>query len=77
MGKHYQTDTLEQYTSFAKTYIPAACFYALGIATTKLSLLAFYFRIFKSKESIRIPIYVLSFIVIGWGVSVVRALIYS
>ena len=71
MGKHYQTVSLEQYTSFAKTYIPAACFYAAGIALTKMSLLTFYYRIFKSTESIRLPIYILSFFVLGWMISVV------
>lgn len=72
MGKHYQTDTLEQITNFAKTYIPAACFYAVGIAMTKMSLLAFYYRIFKAMKSIVFPICALSFFVLGWMIAVVR-----
>lgn len=77
MGKHFQTATPEQYTSFAKTYIPAACFYAVGIAMTKMSLLAFYQRIFASRKSIRLPIYVLSFVVSGWMVAVILVSIFS
>lgn len=73
MGKHYQTDTQEQYVSFAKTYIPAACFYAVGIATTKLSLLAFYYRIFSATKSIILPIRILSLIVLGWMIAVVSS----
>ena len=72
MGRHYKADTPDQITTFAKTYIPAACFYAVGIAMTKMSLLAFYYRIFKAMKSIVFPICALSFVVLGWMIAVVR-----
>jgi len=44
--------------------------YTLSICTTKYSILLFYWRIFE-RTSIRIPIYILTALVTGWGLGVV------
>jgi len=72
LGKHFESITLLQLTLFLKTYLPAAVCYATTISMTKLSILAFYWRIFNSQKSIRLPIYVLTLVVICWNIAVVR-----
>ncbi|OJJ70086.1 hypothetical protein ASPBRDRAFT_45416 [Aspergillus brasiliensis CBS 101740] len=50
--------------------------YTLSICFTKYSVLLFYWRIFGT-TSIRIPIYVLAFVVTGWGLGVIFTTIFQ
>lgn len=54
---------------FAAEYL-----YTFSIVFVKLSILALYWRIFGSLNSTRIPIWILSGIVIAWGIAVVSFL---
>ncbi|CAG7565992.1 unnamed protein product [Fusarium equiseti] len=49
----------------------AECLYTLSIVFVKLSILALYCRIFGSQNSTRIPVWILSGIVIAWGNAVI------
>jgi hypothetical protein len=45
--------------------------YTLSVCFTKYSVLLFFWRIFGS-TNIRIPIYILAFLITAWGLGVVR-----
>lgn len=45
--------------------------YTLSLCFTKYSILLFFWRIFGS-TNIRIPIYILAFVITAWGLGVVR-----
>lgn len=64
-----------KYAEFAKTCILAACFciYAVGIATTKMLLLADYYRIFGGTKSSILPIRILSLIALGCMIAVISS----
>ena len=71
LGRHVDLRNPAVITNFLKTYLPAACFYATSVAFTKLSILMFYWRIFKTVKQIRLPIYILGAIVIAWNIAIV------
>ena len=72
MGRHVDLANTAALTHFLKTYIPAGCFYATSVSFSKLSILVFYWRIFKTIKQIHLPIYILGGIVIAWNIAVVR-----
>ncbi|EEQ28754.1 conserved hypothetical protein [Microsporum canis CBS 113480] len=50
--------------------------YTLSVCFTKYSILLFYWRIFNA-TSIRIPIYIITSIVTGWGIGVIGTTIFQ
>lgn len=68
-GQHYEILGEEYATNFFKNLFVGEILYALVICLVKFSILAFYWRLFAA--TIRVPCYILGFIVTSWGVAVV------
>lgn len=70
-GKHYQLLDGDSVTPLQKMIFVGEIFYILTLTLAKLSILCFYWRIFSSSTSIRLPIYILSGIVSMWSLAAV------
>ncbi|KAL8821621.1 MAG: hypothetical protein Q9223_000364 [Gallowayella weberi] len=68
--QHIWTAPMDAGVVWAKGLFISEVSYTIIICSIKFSLLAFYWRIFKQSK-IRIPIYVLGFIVSCWGIAVI------
>ncbi|EPE31737.1 integral membrane protein [Glarea lozoyensis ATCC 20868] len=77
LGRHVDLTNSAAITNFLKTYLPAACFYATSISFSKLSILVFYWRIFRPIKQIHLPIYILGSIVVAWNIAIVLVVIFQ
>jgi hypothetical protein len=71
-GKHVWVAPPEAVKVWAIGLFISEIVYTLTLVTVKFSTLAFYWRIFGSSTSIRIPIWSLLGVVAAWGIAVVR-----
>lgn len=72
MGTHIadimaRPDGIEAVNNFLRWIFVGQLMYTFSISFSKFTILAFYWRLFSIKA--RIPIYVMSFIVFGWLIS--------
>ncbi|KAL4877421.1 hypothetical protein BJY04DRAFT_222170 [Aspergillus karnatakaensis] len=67
VGLHMHEVTQEAREYALKSLIPLQCLYGFGGALVKTSFMALYYRIFGTKKSLRIAIYITFIIVWGWG----------
>jgi hypothetical protein len=74
VGTHIYPLGMTGFSNFFINLFVCEIFYTLSICLTKYSILMFYWRIFGT-TNIRIPIYVIFFLVTGWGLGVVRRII--
>ena len=74
-GHHYQDLPADSLTTFAKNIFTEEILYFIVIGLVKLSILLFYWRLFRN--SIRIPCYILGAITACWEIAVVGRLLYS
>jgi hypothetical protein len=70
-GKHVWVGPPEATKVWATGLFISEIVYTLTLVTVKWSTLAFYWRIFGSKPTIHIPIWILFGIIAAWGVAVV------
>lgn len=71
LGKHVWAAPPNATRAWALGLFIAEITYTLGLVFVKWSILAFYWRIFNARPSIRIPIWIMFFIVCSWGTAVV------
>jgi hypothetical protein len=71
LGKHVWADPPDAQYAWAVGLFIAELGYFATITCVKLSILAFYWRSFKVRSSVKIPIYVLAVIVVMWAIAVV------
>lgn len=71
LGKHVWADPPDAQYAWAIGLFIAELGYFVTIACVKWSILAFYWRSFKIRSSVKIPIYILAVIVLLWATSVV------
>ncbi|KAL2864488.1 putative integral membrane protein [Aspergillus lucknowensis] len=76
VGTHIYQYGMPGMTHFFLNLFVCEILYTFSICFTKYSILLFYWRIFK-KTSIRIPIYILTFLVTGWGLGVLFTTIFQ
>ena len=72
LGQHYQS-LPGDFALFGKNIFTEGILYFLVIGLVKLSMLAFYWRLFR--DSIRIPCYILGTLILGWQIAVVGQLL--
>ena len=72
LRQHYETLPSE-IALFGKNIFTEGILYFLVIGLGKLSMLAFYWRLFR--DSIRIPCYVLGTLILCWQIAVVGRLL--
>ena len=74
LGRHVNLadpNVMANTTQFLKLYIPAAVCQLTSTSFSKLSILAFLWRIFSANPRIRMPIIVLTCAAIGWNIAIV------
>ncbi|MCJ1294429.1 hypothetical protein MMC34_005987 [Xylographa carneopallida] len=76
LGKHIVTLSLTQITDFAQTYWATQLIFACASNTIKISILAFYLRIFPSRRFRNAAIIVGAFVVAGW-ISLIFSVVFS
>ncbi|KAL8872930.1 MAG: hypothetical protein Q9174_001533 [Haloplaca sp. 1 TL-2023] len=69
LGKHIWVAPMDAGVVWAKGLFISEVSYTIIICSIKFSLLAFYWRLFKQSK-IRVPIYILTFVVSCWGLAV-------
>ena len=72
LGRHYEVIAQEDLRAFGQTYLAGSVVFTGTLALAKYSILALYWRIFGHVGSIRLPIYGLLGLVMGWFVFTVR-----
>lgn len=72
VGRHIWVGSPDAAEVWATGLFISEVVYTLTVVMVKLSTLSFYWRLFASKRSIRIPIWILVSIVSAWGIAVVR-----
>ena len=68
---------IQAYTMHCQNGLASFALYFTTTATTKMSLLLLYYRLFYPTRRFRIAIYISSFIVIAWWIAVVFADIFQ
>ncbi|KAF7184404.1 hypothetical protein CNMCM7691_005224 [Aspergillus felis] len=76
VGTHIYPLGMTGFSNFFINLFVCEIFYTLSICMTKYSILMFYWRIFGT-TNIRIPIYVIFFLVTGWGLGVIFTTIFQ
>ncbi|GFF44457.1 hypothetical protein IFM58399_07297 [Aspergillus lentulus] len=76
VGTHIYPLGMTGFSNFFINLFVCEIFYTLSICLTKYSILMFYWRIFGT-TNIRIPIYVIFFLVTGWGLGVIFTTIFQ
>ncbi|EGD98237.1 integral membrane protein [Trichophyton tonsurans CBS 112818] len=76
LGKHIYPYGLKGFGDFFLNLFVIEILYTLSICFTKYSILLFYWRIFNA-TSIRIPIYLITGLVTGWGIGVIGTTIFQ
>ncbi|QYS93196.1 Epl1/Sm1 [Trichoderma simmonsii] len=77
LGKHVWADPPDAQYAWAIGLFIAELGYFVTIACVKWSILAFYWRSFKIRSSVKIPIYILAIIVLLWATSVILVTIFQ
>ena len=72
LGQHYRT-LPGDFTLFSKNLYIEGILYYLAIGLCKISMLAFYWRLFR--DSIRIQCYILGTLILCWLIAVVGRLL--
>lgn len=75
LGKHADELDLQTIIRFMQFVFPAQLLYVVALAFIKLSLLAFYWRLFSVRS--KIPIILAAVLVVAWGIAVNFALIFT
>ncbi|KAH8703286.1 hypothetical protein BGW36DRAFT_443399 [Talaromyces proteolyticus] len=75
-GKHVDTLSAETLMEYGKNFYILLLFYNLGLAFFKLSLLAFYIRVFSVLNTIRTASYILSAAIVAWMIATEFLLIF-
>lgn len=75
IGHHYEEYSIDEVVEFLKFVFPAQIVYVIALAFIKLSILAFYWRIFAIKA--RIPLIIGTVIVGAWGIGSSLALVFT
>ncbi|KAI6084699.1 hypothetical protein F4821DRAFT_242130 [Hypoxylon rubiginosum] len=70
VGRHIWVGSPDAAEVWATGLFISEVVYTLTVVMVKLSTLSFYWRLFASKRSIRIPIWILVSIVSAWGIAV-------
>ncbi|KAH1979742.1 hypothetical protein KXW88_006959 [Aspergillus fumigatus] len=76
VGTHIYPLGMTGFSNFFVNLFVYEIFYTLSICVTKYSILMFYWRIFGT-TNIRIPIYVIFFLVTCWGLGVIFTTIFQ
>lgn len=71
VGRHVWAGPPGATKAWARGLFVSELAYTITIITVKWSTLAFYWRVFATKRSIRWPIWILGGIVSAWGIAVV------
>ncbi|KAL6830242.1 hypothetical protein V8C40DRAFT_181156 [Trichoderma camerunense] len=77
LGKHVWADPEDAQYAWAIGLFIAELGYFVTIACVKWSILAFYWRSFKIRSSVKIPIYILAVIVLLWATAVILVTIFQ
>lgn len=77
LGKHVWADPPDAQYAWAIGLFIAELGYFVTIACVKWSILAFYWRSFKIRSSVKIPIYILAVIVLLWATAVILVTIFQ
>ncbi|KAF1830495.1 hypothetical protein BDW02DRAFT_572956 [Decorospora gaudefroyi] len=75
LGRHVTTISTEKIIDFLLQVFMGQIFYTFSITTIKLSLLAFYWRLFEVKA--RITIYVVTAMSLAWCIAIFLCVIFS
>ncbi|QKX54326.1 uncharacterized protein TRUGW13939_01412 [Talaromyces rugulosus] len=75
-GKHADTLSPEALVNYGRNFYILLLFYNLGLAFFKLSLLAFYIRVFSVVRIIRTGSYIISVAVVAWMIATEFLLIF-
>ena len=70
-GEHYEVRSDNYAITFRKALYAEEILYCAVIGLVKLSILAFYWRLFKPHTSTQISCYILGTIVLCWEIAVV------
>ncbi len=71
VGRHVWAAPPDAVETWAYGFLIANVMYCMGFTVVKLSVLAFYWRVFGLRKSIRAPILVLTGMVIAWAIALV------
>ncbi|EHK22634.1 uncharacterized protein TRIVIDRAFT_221904 [Trichoderma virens Gv29-8] len=77
LGKHIWADPPDAKYAWAIGLFVAELGYFVTITCVKWSILAFYWRSFKVRSSVKIPIYILAVIVLLWAIAVILVTIFQ
>ncbi|KAL7788706.1 hypothetical protein V8C37DRAFT_418302 [Trichoderma ceciliae] len=77
LGKHVWAGPPDAQYAWAVGLFIAELGYFVTIACVKWSILAFYWRSFKIRSSVKIPIYALAVIVLLWAIAVILVTIFQ
>ncbi|OAA36444.1 integral membrane protein [Metarhizium rileyi] len=70
LGKHVWSAKPDGVYAWALGLFVAEICYTLTLVAVKLSILSFYWRSFSVRDSVKLPIFMLAFIVCIWGIAV-------
>ncbi|KAK5991553.1 hypothetical protein PT974_09837 [Cladobotryum mycophilum] len=77
LGKHIQDAPPDAAYAWAVGLFIAEMTYAVGLVFVKWAILAFYWRIFHSLQTIKLPIWIILGIVCAWGIANVLLIIFQ